>query len=157
MSATPPNIANTPAYVDPALLSVPAAQQPTCPGPSTALPTALSIGTMYSFLNVGDQIPTHAHAAGTGHYSIIAQGEVEFTEYDSTGVVTSQQVFSAPAAIAVPDGVSHSFTGLIPGAVVFNILYAITNPASIKTMIGNAVASLQQALTAAQAAQNLTV
>jgi hypothetical protein len=151
------NVANNSAYVDPSLLTTPAAQLPTCPGPGNALPLPFALGTIYQFVNVGDSIGTHTHPDGTGHYSVVWTGSVEYTTYNTDGSIASQAVYNAPAVFAVPTGVAHSFEGLTAGSLLINQLYAIFNPATISANVQALNAQLTQLQSMLTAVLNLTV
>lgn len=106
--------------IDDSLLTLPANQQPTCTTAGTALPSYLTIGTLYSFVNAGDQIPQHTHTDSNNHYSIVLAGSVNYVVQNADGSTTTTAL-SQGAVLLVPNNVSHSFVALTASAVVLNL------------------------------------
>lgn len=74
-----------------------------------------SLGSVYTFENIGDELPLHTHTEETNHYTIVASGSIECLG-SSKG-----KILKSPEAIAWKVGTPHGFKALEPNTVVYNI------------------------------------
>jgi quercetin dioxygenase-like cupin family protein len=128
--------------IDSTLLKIPANQQPTCAAPGAAVPTYLTIGTLYTFKQAGDDIAPHAHDDGQTHYTIVLSGALTYSEEGSEDLL-----LTAGALILVPATVVHGFVAGVAGSVCLNLVASAFDLTAAQAQ----VADIQAQITALQA------
>jgi hypothetical protein len=151
--------------IDQSLLALPAFQQPTNSAPGAAVPSYLLFGTLYSFVNAGDNIGLHVHADSTNHLTIVLQGSLTYLVQNSDGSLTPTTL-GPGSFMFVPLNVTHDFVALTPGAACLNLAAGNFNSNSLTsqlvaansalTALASTLTSLQSQVTALNALTGMT-
>jgi quercetin dioxygenase-like cupin family protein len=78
-------------------------------------------GTIFTFENVGDELPLHQHSDSDNHLTIVAFGKVECFGNPDDPVVLMEAKEGGAIFSFKPDQ-PHGFRALSPGATIVNLL-----------------------------------
>lgn len=72
--------------------------------------------SVYDFPEIGDELPTHQHATGTGHITVVARGTVMVFGDDWS------QTNKAGDVVDLAENQNHAFRAITSGARIVNIV-----------------------------------